>query len=139
PPWRASSGWSRRVEDARPNPDPGRSIPMTDTTAALPVDVGPRVAARVPDDFDDRPYERFTVAPLSPTIGAEVGGVDLGAPMDGELRAEMRRALLEWKVLFFRDQDITREQHRAFAASWGELHQHPFFTHVYGGQSEEDV
>lgn len=113
---------------------PAPALPPT-----LGVDVGPRIAPRVPDGFDSRPYEAFSVTPLSPTIGAEVGGVDLGTPMHDDLRAELHRALLEWKVLFFRDQDITREQQRAFASRWGELHQHPFFKHVYGGQSETDV
>jgi taurine dioxygenase len=73
-----------------------------------------------------RPYHRFGVAPLSPTIGAEISGVDLGAPLDDELFAELHRALLEWKVLFFRDQRIDADRHRAFARRWGELEVHPF-------------
>lgn len=105
----------------------------------LTFDVGPRVARRVPDGFDDRPYERFGVRPLSPTIGAEIDGVDLGAPMDDELQAEVRRALLEWKVLFFRDQDITRDQQRAFAARWGDLEQHPFYRYVQPGKTQDDA
>ena len=44
------------------------------------LDVGPRIAPRVPHGFDTRPYERFGVAPLGPTIGAEVDGVDLSTP-----------------------------------------------------------
>jgi taurine dioxygenase len=105
------------------------------------LDVGPRVATRVPPGFDDRPYERFGVAPLSPTIGAEISGIDLAQPCDEELRTELRRALLEWKVLFFRDQDISRAQQRDFAAQWGELEQHPFYKHVQPGkrQTDDDV
>lgn len=101
--------------------------------------VGPKVTERVPAGFDDRPYERFAVAPLTPTIGAEVAGVDLGGDLDDEVLAELRRALLEWKVLFFRDQDLTREEHRAFASRWGELEQHPFFRYTQPGQTEVDV
>ena len=105
----------------------------------MPVlDVGPRVAARTPAGWADAPYERFTVLPLSPTIGAEIGGVDLGEPMDDELHAELRRALLEWKVLFFREQDITREQQRAFALRWGSLEQHPFYKYVQPGKTQDD-
>jgi taurine dioxygenase len=103
------------------------------------LDVGPRMAARVPDGFDTRPYEMFDLRPLGPTIGAEVGGVDLGADLGDAQLAELRRALLEWKVLFFRDQHITREQHRAFAARWGELEQHPFYKFVHPGEPDADV
>lgn len=103
----------------------------------LPLDVGPRVAARIPPGFDDRPYERFTLVPRSPTIGAEIAGVDLGAPFDPDLHAELHRALLEWKVLFFRDQDIDRTAQRAFALRFGELERHPFFDYVHPGQQDD--
>lgn len=103
------------------------------------VDVGPRVAARVPEGFSTAPYERLALAPLGPTIGAEVSGVDLGAPVDDELHAELHRALLEWKVLFFRDQDITRAQQRDFALRWGTLERHPFYRFVHPGQDDLDV
>jgi taurine dioxygenase len=92
----------------------------------LTVEAGPRVLRRLPDGADDRPYDRFGVSPLTPIIGAELDGVDLGGPFDGELVAELRRALLEWKVLFFRDQHISGAQHRDFARLWGQLEVHPF-------------
>lgn len=90
------------------------------------IDAGPRPVRRVPDDWQDRPYERITLDPYTPIIGAEVGGVDVREPLDDATFAELHRALLEWKVLFFRDQRVTGEQHRAFAARWGELEVHPF-------------
>jgi taurine dioxygenase len=104
------------------------------------IDVGPRIAARLPEGVEPRPYARVGVQALSPTIGAEITGVDLGGPIDDDLHAELHRALLEWKVLFFRDQDITRAQHRAFAERWGELEQHPFYRYVHpDAQSAADV
>jgi taurine dioxygenase len=87
---------------------------------------GPRIAARVPEGWTDTPYERISVKPLAPTIGAVVEGVSLAERVDDELFVELNRALLEWKVLFFRNQDITGEQHVAFAANWGPLETHPF-------------
>lgn len=105
----------------------------------LTYDVGPRAAARVADGFAPTPFTRFTVRPLTPTIGAVVDGVDLAVSMDAELQAELRRALLEWKVLFFEGQDITRAQHRAFAEQWGPAEQHPFFAFVQPGQTDVDV
>src|SRR5580704_13796722 len=68
----------------------------------------------------------FSLAPLTPTIGAEVGRSDLGRPLDTGTLESLRKALLDWKVLFFRDQDITTEQHLAFARNFGELEVHPF-------------
>jgi taurine dioxygenase len=87
---------------------------------------GPRVFPRVPENWVDVPYTRFTVAPLTPTIGGVIEGVSLADPVDDELFAELNRALLEWKVIIFRAQEITGEQHTAFAAHWGALETHPF-------------
>ena len=72
------------------------------------------------------------VAPLTPTIGAEVHGVDLSRPLDEATISSLRAALLDWKVLFFRDQDITTEQHLDFARRFGELETHPFAPHKPG-------
>jgi taurine dioxygenase len=72
------------------------------------------------------------LAPLTPAIGAEVWGVRLGEPQAKGTLAALRAALLDWKVLFFRDQDITTEQHLAFAANFGELEVHPFAPHKPG-------
>ena len=87
---------------------------------------GPRIAPRVVDGWTDEPYTRFSLRLLAPTIGAEVEGVSLADPVDEELFAQLNRALLEWKVLFFRDQRITGEQQVAFARNWGPLETHPF-------------
>lgn len=61
------------------------------------------------------------VRPLSGHTGAEIHGVDLREPLDPEVVAEIRRTLVEWKVVFFRDQDITQDQHIAFGRQFGEL------------------
>jgi taurine dioxygenase len=66
------------------------------------------------------------VEPLTCTIGAELSNVNLGvASRDPALVAEIRALLLAHKVLFFRDQDITRPEHIAFARHFGELEDHP--------------
>jgi taurine dioxygenase len=67
----------------------------------------------------------LTVEPLTPVIGAEVGGVDLGKPLDRAVRDELYALLLRHKVLFFRDQDISRDQQLDFAQNFGELYAHP--------------
>lgn len=70
-------------------------------------------------------FARFEARRLSPAIGAVLHGVDLSEPLDDALVAEIRKALLRYKVIFFRDQDITREQHIAFSRKFGELEIHP--------------
>jgi taurine dioxygenase len=72
-----------------------------------------------------RDFTRFAVAPLTPRIGAEIDGVDLGEALPDETIAEIRKALLTYKAIFFRDQDITQEQHIAFARRFGDLEVHP--------------
>jgi len=62
---------------------------------------------------------------LNPTIGAEVDGVDLTRPLSADHREQLKALLLRHKVLFFRDQDITRDQQVAFALNFGELYAHP--------------
>ena len=62
---------------------------------------------------------------LTPHIGAEVHGIDLSQPIDDATLAQLRAASAEWKVLVFRDQKLTREQHKTFGEKFGELHVHP--------------
>lgn len=70
-------------------------------------------------------FTKFEPRLLSPAIGAELIGADL-ANFDDTLVAEVRAALLKYQVVFFRDQhDLTREQHIAFARSFGDLEIHP--------------
>ncbi|MBV6760721.1 TauD/TfdA dioxygenase family protein [Rhodococcus opacus] len=106
-------------------------------TGADPLKASGPLVARPPADTSG--YSRITVEPVAPTIGADIAGVRLSGSLDDETMAEIRRALTDWKVLFFRDQDISRDDHRAFAARWGELEQHPFFKHMMPGQSDVDV
>jgi len=88
--------------------------------------VGPRRLTPVHEHPDALPYHRITLRPLSPTVGAEVEGIDIGAPLDDETFAELRRALLDYKAIFFRDQHVTTEQHLEFARRFGTLETHPF-------------
>jgi taurine dioxygenase len=69
---------------------------------------------------------KIRVEPLTCAIGAELFNVSLGdASRDDALFAEIRSLLLAHKVLFLRNQDITRAEHVAFARRFGELEDHP--------------
>jgi len=75
----------------------------------------------------------LTVSPLSAHIGAEIGGVDLTRPLSSAQVDGIRAALLKWRVIFFREQFLSHEQHIAFSAQFGELTVgHPVFGHVDG-------
>ena len=68
----------------------------------------------------------ITVDQLTCIIGAELGNVSLAAAAEDDgLIAEIRALLLKHRVLFFRDQDISRAAHVAFARRFGELESHP--------------
>lgn len=71
-------------------------------------------------------YQQLRVTPLTGTIGAEIGNIDLRETMSDAVMQEVHRALLEWRVIFFRDQDISTEDHLRFARWFGDLEVHPF-------------
>lgn len=72
----------------------------------------------------------MNIIPYGPTFVAEVRGVDFTQPVsDADARA-MHRALIEHKVLFFRNADMTPAQHVAFGKQFGELTVHPFVPHL---------
>jgi len=70
------------------------------------------------------PYRTLTAAPLAPTLGAEIEGVDLSRDLSDEQLAEIRRAFAERLVLVFRDQAISIEDQKRFARHFGSLHRH---------------
>ena len=65
------------------------------------------------------------VRPMTPAIGAEIHDIDLGASDIRESIPAIRAALLKHGVIFFRNQELTQEQHIAFARHFGDLEIHP--------------
>src|SRR5215469_773993 len=70
-------------------------------------------------------WKHISVNPIAGALGAEVGGVYLGDLSDDAL-SEVPTAFIEHQVLFFREQEITRDQHKAFARRFGTLQIHPY-------------
>lgn len=70
-------------------------------------------------------YETIEVKPLSPIIGAEIGGVDISKPLGNQTFQEIHDALMAHQVIFFRDQEMNLDEHKAFGRLFGELHIHP--------------
>ncbi len=72
--------------------------------------------------LDDAPFD---IAPQTPNIGAFITGLDLRVEQSDAVIAGLRAALLRWKVIFFRDQHLTPDQHIAFGKRFGPLEIHP--------------
>ena len=65
------------------------------------------------------------VSAITPGIGAEITGVDISQPLDKDPIARLRELFLRHLVLVFRDQVLSREDHKQFARHFAELHVHP--------------
>lgn len=77
-------------------------------------------------------YQRIDVKPVAGACGAEVTGVDLSQSLDNETFAEIHQAFLDHQVLFFRDQDLTEDEHKAFGRRFGDLNIHPRYVPLEG-------
>lgn len=82
-------------------------------------------------------YEQITVTPVAGALGAEIGGVDVAAELDDATIAEIRRALNEHLVIFFRDQELSVDRHKAFTRRFGEIFIHPNYN--FGDNDPEMV
>lgn len=65
-------------------------------------------------------FTRFKLEPYNPFIGAVINGFDLKEATDEGVRADLRRALAEYGVLFFRNQSLTPEQQIDVARVFGD-------------------
>lgn len=75
---------------------------------------------------EERPQQadRFQIRPLTPHIGAELLDLDL-RDFDAAMIDDIRAALLKYRVIFFRDQQLDRSEHIEFARQFGDLEIHP--------------
>jgi taurine dioxygenase len=75
--------------------------------------------------------QALEVRPQSGWTGAEIHGIDLTKPLDYQQIAEVRAALLQWKVVFFRDQFIDHDDHLRLASAFGQpTPAHPLFDSI---------
>ena len=85
-----------------------------------------------PDLFETARSLGVSISPATPTIGAEISGLDLDRPLSSAEWDLLRAAWLRYKVIFFRDQDISHESHVRLGEYFGELEGHPVIPHVEG-------
>lgn len=75
--------------------------------------------------------QTLIIDPITPKIGAEIHGVDLSKPLPESTIEAIYQILVDYLVIFFRDQDISPQAHLDFAQAFGELDQpHPIYPNV---------
>jgi taurine dioxygenase len=71
-------------------------------------------------------YKSIEVRRLAGALGAEIHGADLSRDLDNETFDDIHQAFLDHQVIFFRDQALTPDQHKAFGRRFGRLNIHPY-------------
>ncbi|HJM28697.1 MAG: TauD/TfdA family dioxygenase [Acidimicrobiales bacterium] len=107
--------------------DPGEGLPGRVSLPGYSRTMGPQThlfAER--ERLQKLTWEHFNVHQMSPTIGAEIEGPDLSTDLPQEVIDDIQQALWDYKVIFFRNQNITSEQQIQFARRFGDLEIHPF-------------
>jgi taurine dioxygenase len=79
---------------------------------------------------------RIEVRPIAGAIGAEIHNVDVSADLDEGTVGDIRRALLDHCVVFFRDQKLDVARHKAFTRRFGEIFIHPNYK---GTQADPEI
>ena len=79
------------------------------------------------------------VNPTSGSIGAEISGVDLSIDLSDAVFSKIRQTFIEHGLIFFRNQELTPEDHLRFAKRWGEININRFFAKVEGYEQIAEV
>lgn len=74
----------------------------------------------------------ISVRKLSPSVGAEIDRIDLSRPLASHEKLAIDEALGRHGVVFFRDQNLTPDQHIRFAAQFGPININRFFKSIDG-------
>ena len=125
----AARGRPDALETAGTSDPAGRIEPGRVTIDSYGIEIGPwRHLAAERARLANPAFDHFDVTPQGATLGAEITGVSLCEDLTDEVVADIRRALLDYKILVFRDQPLSSAEHVAFARRFGELEIHPFIT-----------
>lgn len=79
------------------------------------------------------------VAPIAGALGAEISGVDVAQELDDGVIGEIRQALLDHGVIFFRDQTLSVDRHKAFTRRFGDIFIHPNYNGVSADPEIVDI
>jgi len=93
-------------------------------TQEIGMNDAPLASASRPTGSSPHPYP-FHVEPLAGALGAEIHGIDISTELDDAMIAAIRQALLDFGVIFFRDQHLDIPRQKAFTSRFGNLFLHP--------------
>jgi taurine dioxygenase len=79
---------------------------------------------------------QIEVRPIAGSIGAEIHNVDVSQELDAATIGDIRKALLDHCVIFFRDQKLDAERHKAFTRRFGKIFIHPNYK---GMQADPEI
>jgi taurine dioxygenase len=84
-------------------------------------------------------YPSFVAEAYTPHIGATIHGLDLSQPLSGAVQAELKAALAQYEVIFFRDQKLSPAQQVAFTRSFGHVNEVKAFFPRVESQPEVEI
>ena len=79
------------------------------------------------------------INPTSGSIGAEIHGVNLSTDLSDDVFSEIRQTFIDHGLIFFRNQELTPDDHLRFAKRWGEININRFFAKVEGYEQIAEV
>lgn len=82
---------------------------------------------------------QIEITPIAGALGAEISGVDVAQDLDEGVIAEIRQALLDHGVIFFRDQTLSVDRHKAFTRRFGDIFIHPNYNGVSADPEIVDI
>ena len=82
---------------------------------------------------------KINIKPTIGNVGVEIHGVDLSKKVSDSLFNEIRDAFIDNGLIFFRDQNLTPEEHIRFAKQWGKININRFFAKVDGYDQVAEV
>jgi len=79
----------------------------------------------------------YEAQPLSPLVGLSIRGLDVSRPLSPQVEQELKRLFLDYKILCFREQELSLEQQVDFTRIWGTPLEHTMDGHKQAGAGHE--
>ena len=81
----------------------------------------------------------INLVPVDGDVGVEIQDVDLSKDLSDSTFLSIQKAFIDHGLIFFRNQNLTPEQHLKFASRWGDININRFFAKVKGYEQIAEV